>query len=93
MKLEEDDLDHNRQVLRHNKHYYTDGSVVLQFGSTVFKLHRSLLERDSVYFARCFADRIDEEDYEYYDGVPLYELEQEDMEDFVVVLDVLYNPL
>lgn len=87
---------------RHPKYWLLDGSVVVQIGDVMFRLHRSRLVQQSTYFAQLFSKglRHNEDDgdsdveqtdtFDFVDECPVYQLRNvliEDFEELLVALD------
>ncbi|KAJ6467518.1 hypothetical protein C8R47DRAFT_1201126 [Mycena vitilis] len=93
----------SQSFAKHSRFWALDGNVILHFGAVAFKLHRSRLSTQSVWFEKLFEKRagreepleddetdIDEVVVEDQDGVDVYELEfLADMEDFEALLTVM----
>ncbi|KZV65392.1 hypothetical protein PENSPDRAFT_756508 [Peniophora sp. CONT] len=83
---------------RSERFWYEDGSVVLQVGRTLFRLHKTLLSAQSSYFRDLFSDPYrPAEDYDAEAGAtyPLYVLSVEGLRAFDVeqLLETMENPL
>ncbi|GJE90617.1 hypothetical protein PsYK624_067610 [Phanerochaete sordida] len=96
-----------RRATKHEDHWHIDGSVVLQFGGVVFRLHRSRLAQQSPFLAELFKDRDGKEHtHEVFgertirarlqgtmDEQPLYVVEGVAPDDFAKLLDALDNAI
>lgn len=94
---------------KHSRFWTLDGNVILQFGSVAFKVHRSRLSTQSVWFEKLFERRAgreepledDEEsiidvaaDSEILDGLDLYRLDAlATMEDFEALLSAMEDAM
>ncbi|KLO17799.1 hypothetical protein SCHPADRAFT_925657 [Schizopora paradoxa] len=76
------------KALRHETHWYLDGSVVVHMQNTIFRLHRSALVRKSDFFARLFEEMGDGARVEKMSGCPIVRVKG-DPEDFAILLDAL----
>ncbi|KZV72674.1 hypothetical protein PENSPDRAFT_683577 [Peniophora sp. CONT] len=90
-------LSDTRALERHSKFFYADGSVVLQVGRTLFRLHKTLLSVQSSFLRELFADVYrPAEEFEAASGVmlPLYVLSVEGLRvfDFERLLEVAEDP-
>ena len=54
----DDDFD-EKALLEHPTLYYDDGNVILSSGSTLFRVHRSILSKHSPVFRELFSPRGD----------------------------------
>ncbi|KAF7301876.1 BTB domain-containing protein [Mycena indigotica] len=77
--------------IRHATLYLQDGNIVLVAGSPqiIFRVHRSMLSRQSDFFATMFT--LPGPDRECYDGAPLIFM-QDDPQAVESLLNVLYDP-
>ncbi|KZV65393.1 hypothetical protein PENSPDRAFT_756509 [Peniophora sp. CONT] len=85
-----------RPLQRHDKFFYEDGSVVVQVGRTLFRLHKTLLSSQSSFFRELFADAYrPAEDFEAFPGatLPFYVLSVEGLRvsDFEQLLEAADN--
>ncbi|KAJ7609242.1 hypothetical protein DFH06DRAFT_1065739 [Mycena polygramma] len=93
----------SQSFAKHSRFWALDGNVILRFDSVAFKLHRSRLSTQSVWFEKLFEKRagreepleddetdIDDVVVEDHDGIDVYDLEfLGDMEDFEALLTVM----
>lgn len=84
-----------KELIKHPKHWYAEGNVIVQVEATQFKLHRSRLESHSEYFAQLFRLKSDGCG-ETLDGVPLCRVSITRLVDFEYLLDAfedaMYDP-
>lgn len=78
-------------IVRHPDFYLADGSVVLILEGTALRIHQSILARHSETFNGMW-DVPQPTSQEKYDGCPCVYL-QDSLDDFVEVVNVLYDPL
>ena len=92
-------------VRPHPDFWHPDGSVVVEIGNTKFKLHRSMLQKHSVYFASLFQTRgmpsqggrayleveVDERSPNAH--IPVYRVSETTANDFVALLTVIEEPM
>lgn len=80
-------------VQRHTDLWFEDGNIVIQAEQTVYKLHRSILCRNSPLFADTLSlpQSAELEADESYDGHPILRL-QETADDMSVFLQALLDP-
>lgn len=76
------------KALRHETHWYLDGSIVIHMQNTLFRLHRSALARKSAYFARLFEEMGDGARLEKISGCPVVRVKG-NPDDFAVLLDAI----
>jgi hypothetical protein len=75
---------------RSKAHWFDDGNIILQAGSTLFKVHRGLLSKNSVIFRDMLAFQ-QPLDHPTVEGCPLVVLPDSE-QDIHHFLNVLYNP-
>lgn len=74
--------------------WYIDGTVVIRVGSTLFRLHRSRLEKYCVFFQHLFAADADAPLNEMIDGCPVYHVPPElSANGFKDLLNALETPM
>lgn len=80
-----------RKAIKHEDHWYLDGSIIIYIDGVLFRLHRSALVRKSTYFASLLEDVGDGEGYEKMGGCPVVEVEEEEgnADDFAVLLNAM----
>lgn len=92
---------------KHSRFWALDGNVILQFGAVAFKVHRSRLITQSVWFEKLFAKRAGREEplekdeknindvvVEVLDGVDVYHLDViGTMEDFQALLAAMEDAM
>ncbi|TFK22109.1 hypothetical protein FA15DRAFT_681809 [Coprinopsis marcescibilis] len=74
---------------KHPEYYFSDGSIVLRLGKTLFKIHQSILGRHSDIFAGMW-DMPQPDGEELVDGCPVVDL-QDDVDDFTDTLRAVYD--
>ncbi|KAJ3558799.1 hypothetical protein NM688_g714 [Phlebia brevispora] len=86
-RIEEEEIDVN--IKKHDSLWFEDGNVVLQAENTLFRVHQSMLSRNSEVFDGMFSvPRPD--DTEQLEGIPVVKL-YDDPYELADFLDVLYN--
>ncbi|KLO09155.1 hypothetical protein SCHPADRAFT_1000469 [Schizopora paradoxa] len=73
--------------------WFPDGSVILKTDSYLFRVHKSILSRESSVFKDMFAFPVNEDDRaNEYDGLPVVPLLGDDEKDVIQLLRMLYKP-
>ncbi|KAJ6622813.1 hypothetical protein B0H10DRAFT_2012934 [Mycena sp. CBHHK59/15] len=81
----EDDND----LANHPTLYFDDGSVILQCSSTLFCVHRGLLQKHSSVFSEIFKD--EDRDGDMFRGKMLIALEDDEEKDIALLLENIYD--
>lgn len=77
---------------RHPKFYFEDGSIILDVECTLFRVHQSVLSRQSEVFRSMFS-LIQPDDTPMVDGCPSVQLAGDSSKDVEEFLGTLYDPL
>ena len=76
----------------HPDFWHPDGSVIIQVENTKFRLHQSMLQKNSAYFAAMFLKAEIEID-EQSPNLPVYRVFETTMGDFTMLLALIEEPL
>ncbi|KAI5896086.1 uncharacterized protein SCHCODRAFT_02614009 [Schizophyllum commune H4-8] len=90
-----DDLDASMppsKAVRHSKHWYRDGSIVLHVENVLFRVHQTLLEVHSEVF-RDMSTASQPDGNHMLDGCHVVRLTGDRCEDWVLMLDSLYDAI
>jgi hypothetical protein len=79
-------------VSRHSEFWFTDGSVVVIVGTVAFRIHKSILSKQSDVFSDLFMVPQPKDGTETMDGCPVVHL-PDALADFIDVMKALYHPL
>jgi len=77
---------------RHAEFWFTDGSIVLIIEGTAFRIHKSILSKQSDVFSDLFTVPQPQDGTETMDGCPVVHL-PDALPDFIDVMKALYHPL
>lgn len=89
----------------HPDFWHPDGSVVVEIENTKFKLHRSMLQKHSVYFTSLFQKRgmpshggrayleVEVDERSPNAGIPVYRVSETTADDFAALLTVIEEPM
>ena len=80
-------------VQPHPDFWHPDGSVVVEIENTKFKLHRSMLQKHSVYFTSLFEKRGMPAQGGPNAHVPVYRVSDTTADDFAALLTVIEEPM
>ena len=80
----------NDKLLRHNGLWFDDGNVVFRAQNTMFRVHKSILSRESAFFRDMFSLPQSGGDKETFEGCPLVDA-QDDADDIARFLSVIFD--
>ena len=82
--------DETMRLTRKPELWFDDGNVVFQAQNTVFRVHKSVLRRESAFFEDMFSLPQSTTLEETYDGYPLIKV-QDNAEDMAILLLVIFD--
>ena len=81
--------------VQHPTFWYFDGSVIIEVENTKFKLHQSMLEKRSAYFASLFqvSPKVELDEQRSNAHIPAYRISDTTVNDFAALLTLIEEPM